>query len=125
MIHHLSVGSNDIERAETFYSAVLAVVGWRLIDRDATSLDYGTSIVQLSIETPTDGDRATPGNGVHIAFAAQSRSEVDRFHEIGLQKGGACAGKPGIRAEYDRNYYGAFVRDPDGNKLEAVTFSAE
>ncbi len=125
MIHHISVGSNDIGRAEPFYTAVLAVVGWRLIDRDATSLDYGTSTVQLSVETPVDGNCATPGNGVHIAFAAQGRAEVDRFHEIALQMGGVCAGKPGIRSAYDRDYYGAFVRDPDGNKLEAVTFSAE
>ncbi len=125
MIHHLSVGSNDISRAETFYTAILAVVGWRLIDRDESSLDYGTSTVQLSIETPSDGKPATPGNGVHIAFAAQSRAEVDRFYRTALANGGADAGPPGIRAEYDRHYYGAFVRDPDGNKIEAVTFSAE
>ena len=124
MTHHLSVGSNDISRAESFYTPLFAVIGWRLISGNDESLDYGTSTVQFSVETPSDGEAAAPGNGVHIAFAAVSRAEVDRFYETALANGGTDAGPPGIRAEYDRHYYGAFVRDPDGNKIEAVTHSA-
>ncbi|KKC24793.1 VOC family protein [Sphingomonas sp. SRS2] len=125
MIHHVSVGSNDIGQARAFYGPVLEVLGMRLLADHNSSLDYGSGTVEFSVETPSDGAAAAPGNGVHIAFAAEDRAMVDRFHAIGLASGGADAGSPGIRAKYDRNYYGAFLRDPDGNKIEAVTFSAE
>ena len=125
MIHHVSVGSNDIDRARVFYNAVFEVLGWRLMDDRGNSLDYGTAILQFSVETPTDGRAATPGNGTHIAFATESRTMVDRFYEAALAHGGADAGAPGLRPKYNMNYYGAFVRDPDGNKIEAVTFSAD
>ena len=125
MIHHLSVGSNDMGRAKAFYDPVLATIGWRLIADRGESLDYGTGTVQFSVETPTNGQPSSPGNGVHVAFAAESRSAVDRFHGAALAHGGTDAGSPGIRPRYDPHYYGAFALDPDGNKIEAVTFSAE
>jgi len=78
-----------------------------------------------SLEKPTDGRPASVGNGVHIAFAAGTRAQVDEFYRVALANGGTDAGAPGLRPEYDANYYGAFVRDPDGNKIEAVTFSAD
>jgi catechol 2,3-dioxygenase-like lactoylglutathione lyase family enzyme len=124
MIHHLSVGSNDVARAKTFYDPVLAVLGMRVLkDRD-TAVDYGVSTLIFSIETPIEGS-ATAGNGVHIAFAAEHRTMVDEFHRTALTHGGSDAGAPGLRPQYDAHYYGAFVRDPDGNKIEAVTYSAE
>jgi catechol 2,3-dioxygenase-like lactoylglutathione lyase family enzyme len=124
VIHHLSFGTNDVERARAFYDPVLAVVGLRRLDADGTALDYGIGQFLLSLETPVDGEPATPGNGIHIAFAAQDRAMVDLFHRTALENGGSDAGAPGLRPEYDAHYYGAFVRDPDGNKLEAVTYSA-
>ncbi|RHW18805.1 VOC family protein [Sphingomonas gilva] len=124
MIHHLSVGTNDTARARTFYDPVMAVVGLRRMDADSESLDYGIGAFLLSIETPVDGNPATPGNGVHIAFTAEDRAMVDRFYRTALDNGGSDAGAPGLRPEYNANYYGAFVRDPDGNKIEAVTYSA-
>jgi catechol 2,3-dioxygenase-like lactoylglutathione lyase family enzyme len=74
---------------------------------------------------PADGQRATPGNGVHIAFLAPDRETVRRFYEAALANGGADEGAPGIRENYNANYYGAFVRDLDANKIEAVTFTAK
>ena len=124
MIHHLSVGTNDVARAKAFYDPVLAVLGMRVLkDRD-TAVDYGVSTLIFSIETPVENGPATAGNGVHIAFAAEHRAAVDAFHRTALAHGGHDAGAPGLRPGYDAHYYGAFVRDPDGNKIEAVTFAA-
>ena len=125
MIHHLSVGTNDVARAKAFYDPVLAVLGMRVLkDRD-TAVDYGVSTLIFSIETPVENGPATAGNGVHIAFAAEHRTMVDAFYRTALAHGGSDAGAPGLRPQYDAHYYGAFVRDPDGNKIEAVTYSAK
>lgn len=124
MIHHASVGSSDLARSRIFYQAVVPLLGYRLVSEDEQSLDYGSGVFAFSIERPLDGKPATGGNGTHIAFEARRRSDVDAFHREGLAHGGRDAGAPGLRPEYDANYYGAFLFDPDGNKIEAVTFSA-
>lgn len=124
MIHHVSVGSNDIARAREFYDPLMALLGLRPTLDVERSLNYGTGDTLFSVETPTDGAPATSGNGVHIAFAARDRAMVRDFHRIALANGGGDDGAPGLRPEYDANYYAAFVRDPDGNKIEAVTFAA-
>lgn len=123
MIHHVSLGTKDVARARAFYDPVLAVVGLRLLEQDVGELHYGAGTFLFSLVTPVDGTPATPGNGVHIAFAAGSRAQVDTFHRVALDNGGVSDGVPGLRPEYNPNYYGAFVRDPDGNKIEAVTYS--
>jgi len=125
MIHHVSVGSNDIAAARGFYDPVLAVLGIRVLASDAESADYGSSDFFFSVETPVDRCPASAGNGVHIAFQARDRGVVREFHRTGLANGGKDAGAPGLRPEYDGNYYGAFLLDPDGNKIEVVTFSAD
>jgi catechol 2,3-dioxygenase-like lactoylglutathione lyase family enzyme len=124
MIHHVSVGSNDIARARAFYDPLMSLVGFRLLKHSERSLHYGASDIVFSLETPADGRPATPGNGAHVAFQAPDRETVRRFHRIALVNGGVDEGAPGIRDNYNANYYGAFVRDPDGNKIEAVTYSA-
>lgn len=125
MIHHVSLGTNDIARSRAFYDAVLAILGIRLLNSDAESAGYGVGSFVFSLETPVDGKPASPGNGVHIAFAAGRRAMVEEFHKVALENGGSDAGAPGLRPEYDAHYFGAFVYDPDGNKIEAVTFSAK
>jgi catechol 2,3-dioxygenase-like lactoylglutathione lyase family enzyme len=125
MIHHLSLGTNDVGRARAFYDAVLAVVGLRLIRQDDHSAHYGTGDILFSLEMPVDGRPASPGNGVHVAFQARGREMVQEFHRVALVHGASDDGPPGLRPQYDANYYGAFVRDPDGNKIEAVTYSAK
>ncbi|GJD48325.1 hypothetical protein OPKNFCMD_1043 [Methylobacterium crusticola] len=124
MIHHLSLGTNDVARARAFYDAVLAVLGLRLIKQDAGGIHYGTGDILLSLVTPVDGRPAAPGNGVHVAFQARDQAMVRAFHGTALAHGGSEDGPPGLRPEYNAHYYGAFVRDPDGNKIEAVTHSA-
>ena len=125
MLSHVSLGTNDAARAAAFYDPVLAVLGIRKICERDGSVDYGVAKTIFSLEKPSNGQPASVGNGVHIAFEAGTRTQVDEFYRVALANGGTCAGAPGLRPEYDANYYGAFVRDPDGNKIEAVCFQAE
>jgi len=125
MLSHVSFGTRDAARAAAFYDPVLAVLGIRKRAERDGAIDYGTSTAFFSLEKPTDGRPASVGNGVHIAFAAESRAMVDEFYRVALAHGGSDAGAPGLRPEYDPNYYGAFVRDPDGNKIEAVSFASK
>lgn len=111
--------------ARAFYDAVLPIVGLTLMKASDRAADYGSGHLIFSVETPVDGEAATVGNGSHVAFAAEDREMVNRFYDAALANGGASDGEPGLRPKYDANYYGAFVRDPDGNKIEAVTYSAK
>ena len=124
MIHHVSVGTNDLARSKRFYDAVLPIIGIMPMSEDDTGLGYGAGTFHFSVQVPIDGKPSTVGNGTHIAFAAEDRSMVDRFHRTAIEHGGCDDGAPGLRTDYDANYYGAFVRDPDGHKIEAVTYSA-
>ncbi len=124
MIHHVSVGTNDVQSAKRFYDAVLPIVGIMPMSEDGGGLGYGSGTFHFSVQVPIDGKPATVGNGSHVAFAAEDRAMVDRFYAAALKHGGSDDGAPGLRPNYDLNYYGAFVRDPDGHKIEAVTYSA-
>lgn len=124
MIHHVSLGSNDLRRARAFYQPLLALIGFRLIKETDKAAHFGASEISFSIETPANGLAATAGNGAHVAFQAPDRETVRRFHATAMAGGGTDEGLPGIRDGYNANYYAAFVRDPDGNKIEAVTFTA-
>lgn len=124
MIHHLSLGTNDVDRARAFYDPVLAVLGLRCLAADKEGLGYGAGTMIFSLQRPSDGMAASVGNGVHVAFAAETRAMVDEFHRTALRHDGTDASAPDLRPRYDANYYGAFVLDLDGNKVEAVTCSA-
>ncbi|WP_246827664.1 VOC family protein [Rhizobium croatiense] len=125
VIHHVSVGTNDVARSKRFYDAVLPIVGILPLAEDEGGLGYGSGTFHFSVQFPIDGKPATVGNGTHIAFAVDDRSMVDRFYAAALKHGGSGDGAPGLRPNCDANYYGAFVRDPDGHKIEAVTYSAK
>ena len=75
--------------------------------------------------TPYDGNTATVGNGVHLAFKAENRAQGDAFHAVAMAAGGTDEGSPGLRPHYHEHYYGAYVRDLAGNKLQAVCHNAE
>jgi catechol 2,3-dioxygenase-like lactoylglutathione lyase family enzyme len=125
MIHHVSLGTNDLEKAKAFYDAVMPQLGLRCIKKSERILAYGITETIFSIERPADGERATAGNGSHVAFHAGRRNVVRACHRAGLANGGRDGGAPAVRSEYDPNYYAAFLRDPDGNKVEIVTFAGE
>jgi catechol 2,3-dioxygenase-like lactoylglutathione lyase family enzyme len=124
MIHHVSLGTNDVARAKAFYDPLMTLIGFRVLKSSSRSVHYGASDIVFSLETPVDGHRASAGNGVHIAFQAPDRETVRRFHQTAIANGGTDDGAPGLRPQYNANYYGAFVRDPDGNKIEAITYTA-
>jgi catechol 2,3-dioxygenase-like lactoylglutathione lyase family enzyme len=124
MIHHASFGSNDLDRARAFYDPVMHELGLRLIKQSDRTLAYGLTEVLFSLERPSDGGTASAGNGAHIAFHAGHRSTVDACYRAGTASGGKGDGPPDIREQYDTHYYAAFLRDPDGNKIEIVTFAA-
>lgn len=120
-ISHVSVGVNDVARAKAFYDPLMKLLGLRIRQSDSGSVDYGNEGLVFSLETPTNGRPATPGNGVHIAFTVPDQETVDSFHAEALRLGGTDAGAPGPRPQYGDKYYAAFVFDPEGNKIEAVT----
>jgi catechol 2,3-dioxygenase-like lactoylglutathione lyase family enzyme len=119
-ISHVSVGTNNMPAALVFYDAVLATVGCKRMMEHPMAVAYGRSFPEFWVHPPHDGGRATVGNGAHFAFLATTREQVDAFHRAALSAGGTCDGPPGGRALYGPQYYGAFVRDLDGNKIEAM-----
>lgn len=121
MFSHVTLGTNDYAKAEKFYDAVMAVLGHPVLFKASGMAAYGTPTgPKVFIVPPFDGNPARSGNGVHVAFLVQERAKVDAFHAAALAHGGTDEGAPGPRPQYHANYYGAYVRDPDGNKLQAV-----
>jgi len=115
MIGYTTIGSNDLEKAKTFYDAVLAPLGVK------RGLDIGRIQFYgrfgeggLAVCKPYDEETATAGNGTMVALAADSREAVDAVHAAAIAAGATCEGPPGVRVE---NFYGAYFRDLDGNKL--------
>ena len=126
MLLYVTLGSNDIARSRTFYDAALPPLGLKCNHSDRSELGYGPinqgaaprdNVVWIG--PPFSKLPATWGNGTMIAFKASSRNAVDAFHTAALANGGTDEGAPGLRP-YGENFYAAYVRDPDGNKLSAV-----
>lgn len=121
MFSHATMGTNDFSKAEPFYDAVMAALGHPVFFKTEDTLSYGQATGEkLFVVRPFDGRAAQAGNGVHLALLTDDRRKVDAFHAAALANGGADEGPPGLRPHYHPNYYGAYVRDPDGNKLQAV-----
>jgi catechol 2,3-dioxygenase-like lactoylglutathione lyase family enzyme len=124
---HITLGTNDRARSKVFYDAVMAPLGLRVIDEDEMAWGYGVAgedFPVLYTHETFDGRPATWGNGSHVALLAPSRGAVAAFHEAGLAQGGLDEGAPGLRPHYGENYFGAYLRDLDGNKLQAVCYAA-
>lgn len=122
---HITLGTNDAERAARFYDAALAPLGFTRVPKPPGKPPLyakGGRMPFLYLYTPYDGRPATWGNGTHVAFLAASREKVDAFHDAAMNHGGTDEGPPGIRENYSPDYYAAYVRDPDGNKLQAVCY---
>ena len=118
MFSHIMIGTNDLDKAKSFYDALLGTLdvppGW--VDRHRVF--YRTKTGTFSVTKPIDGKPATPANGGTIGFAAGSVDAANAFHATGLAHGGAtCEDPPGIREVAGIKLYVAYLRDPDGNKL--------
>ncbi|WP_316231219.1 VOC family protein [Bradyrhizobium sp. SZCCHNR1051] len=125
MIDHISVGVSDLARSARFYELALAPLGLtRLVERPST-VGYGKTYPEFWINLRPAMARVSSETGSHLCFRARSTAEVDAFHAAALEAGGVSDGLPGLRPHDRVRYYAAFVLDPDGNRIEAVTFPAE
>jgi len=121
MLHHVSIGVADVARAAQFYDRALQELGFRrVMEVLPYGIAYGDKQPAFWIGLPHDQRAASSGNGVHVAFNATSEEMIRAFHRAALEAGGTDDGAPGPRPDYGPDYFGAFVRDLDGNKIEAV-----
>ncbi len=126
MFSHITLGTNDWSKVRPFWVAVTQALGIPIFFERADGISFGTAKdPKLFVGPAYDGQAATHGNGTHVAFIAKSRAEVDAFYKAAMDNGGSDEGPPGLRPHYHPNYYGAYVRDPDGNKLQAVCHSSK
>src|ERR1051325_12239583 len=125
MIDHVSVGVRDRDRAARFYEQALAPLGLsRLVTRPGT-VGFGKTYPEFWINLRSDMPQVAEDSGVHICLRARSTGDVDAFHAAALAAGGRSDGAPGLRPHDRVRYYGAFIVDPDGNRIEAVTFPVD
>ena len=122
MLDHVSIPARDLRQLARFYDRVLATLGLQRSKESDNAIGYGPDAKQspcfwlLEVE----GNAATPGPGFHLSFRAKDRAQVHAFHEAALAEGAKDAGAPGPRPHYSNGFYGAFVIDPEGYKIEAV-----
>jgi len=131
MFTYVSLGASDLKRSAVFYDAVLGALSIARCDTGGEAgwddwIGWGTyekgSARELALWVcrPIDGNSASSGNGAMVALRASTWDAVDRFHAAALTHGGRSEGAPGLRPQYSADFYAAYVRDPDGNKLAAV-----
>jgi catechol 2,3-dioxygenase-like lactoylglutathione lyase family enzyme len=128
MIDHIGIGAKDFSASRQFYDATLAILGITPIVEvtpDQTGSYHGVGYGRDGKPFFWLGNGGPRGAGMHVAFTAASRSQVDLFYETALRCGGKDNGIPGLRPYYHPNYYGAFIYDPDGINVEAVCHSSE
>ncbi|WP_375748428.1 VOC family protein [Vibrio sp. HN007] len=121
IISHLSLGTNQLENAINFYDEVLATIGAsRQEEVPDVAVAYGKRFPEFWVQIPYNQKPAEVANGVHFAFIAPSEEAVQAFYNTAMKLGATCDGEPGPRPEYGAPYYGCFVRDLDGHKIEAA-----
>jgi len=121
VIDHVSVAVRDIAAATRFYETVLATIGITKLEARPATVGFGKTYPEFWINLRS-GLTLPPEGGAHVCFRARSSELVDAFHTAALAAGGSSDGAPGLRPAHGKGYYAAFIRDPDGNRIEAVTF---
>ncbi|HEX4407261.1 MAG TPA: VOC family protein [Xanthobacteraceae bacterium] len=123
MIDHISVAVRDLKSGEAFYTTLLVTLGMiKLREWPDTTIGFGKKYPEFWINSRAAMDKVAGDSGVHICLRARDAAAVDAFYAAALAAGGTSDGAPGLRTKYHTNYYAAFIRDPDGNRVEAVTF---
>ena len=122
MLDHISIAVRDLQVAGRFYETVLATLGYSKMIARPTNIGFGKTYPDFWINLRPNMASPDPDGGVHVCLRASSADVVNAFHAAALQAGGRTDGPPGPRPEYTPGYYAAFILDPDGNRLEAVTF---
>jgi catechol 2,3-dioxygenase-like lactoylglutathione lyase family enzyme len=126
LIDHISIGVRDLALSVRFYDSVLTVLGYRKLQVQPGTVGFGKRYSEFWLNHRPAMAVQEHDNGLHIALRAASTQAVDEFYQAALRAGGSSDGAPGFRPEYRDGYYAAFIRDPEGNRIEAVTFlSAE
>ena len=121
MIDHVSIAVSDLARSAAFYEAALAPLGYRVLVERAATVGFGKRYPEVWLNARPGMARVQPNTGAHVCLRARSVEAVDAFHAAAVQGGGADDGAPGPREGAQVTYYGAFILDPDGNKIEAMT----
>ena len=122
MIDHISIAVSDLERSTKFYESVLCGLGMTKLRTWPASAGFGKSYPEFWLNHRPGMTAIGADSGVHICVRARGKEAVDAFHAAALRAGGTSDGAPGMRPEYNDRYYAAFIRDPDGNRVEVVTF---
>jgi catechol 2,3-dioxygenase-like lactoylglutathione lyase family enzyme len=118
MIGYVTVGTNDLTKAAEFYDSICGEMGMGRFMSSDRFIAWGGpgNGAGFGVALPFDGKPMSAGNGTMAAFGAKDKAQVDRIHQLALSLGGSCEGPPGPRGE---NFYAAYFRDPEGNKLNA------
>ena len=124
MIDHVSLAVRDLDAAARFYETVLGRIGYRRLEVRPATVAFGKRHGELWLNRRPDMGTIRQDSGAHLCLRAPDPAAVDAFHAAGLMEGGTSDGAPGLRPAHGQGYYAAFIRDPDGNRLEAVTFLA-
>ena len=126
MIDHLGINCSDLERSASFYDAVLGVLGHRRLMDHGAAIGYGTDEPDFWIgRQPEEGPASGPNREIHVAFSARDASAVRAFFDAAVAQGAEVLHEPRHFPEYHDHYFGAFLRDPDGNNVEAVCHRPE
>jgi catechol 2,3-dioxygenase-like lactoylglutathione lyase family enzyme len=124
MIDHVSIAVRDLDAAARFYEAVLARIGYAKLEVRPKTVAFGKRHGEFWLNHRPEMFAIPEGDGAHVCLRAPTPAAVDAFHAAALAAGGASDGAPGLRPHHGEGYYAAFIRDPDGNRIEAVTFLA-
>jgi catechol 2,3-dioxygenase-like lactoylglutathione lyase family enzyme len=124
MIDHVSLAVRDLDGAARFYDAVLGAIGFARLETRPKTVGFGKKYPEFWLNARPQMSAVAPDSGAHVCLRAKSTTEVDAFHAAALAAGGASDGVPGLRPQHGEGYYAAFIRDPEGNRIEAVTFVA-
>jgi catechol 2,3-dioxygenase-like lactoylglutathione lyase family enzyme len=122
MIDHISIEVSNLERATRFYESVLGAIGYARLDVRAKTVGFGKRYSEFWLNHRPGMSVIEVDSGNHVCLRAPSRQAVDAFHAAALAAGGESEGAPGERPQYGEGYYAAYIRDLDGNCIEAVTF---
>ncbi len=122
MIDHVSVSVRDLEKATRFYEAVLGALGLARLETRPATVGFGKRYAEFWLNLRPGMTAAVPDSGAHVCLRAGATEAVDAFHAAALHAGGTSEGAPGLRPQHGEGYYAAFIRDLDGNRIEAVTF---
>jgi catechol 2,3-dioxygenase-like lactoylglutathione lyase family enzyme len=122
MIDHISIAVRDLQASARFYEIVLAPLGYTKLETRPATVAFGKAYAEFWLNHQSGMTQVAADSGAHTALRATSREAVDAFHAAALAGGGTSGGVPGLRPQHGEGYYAAFIRDADGNKIEAVTF---